>query len=213
MYVVDLFAGAAGGILGAKYLLGWQTVVYVEKDEGQQAILKARIRDGLLDDAPIWSDIRSFTKRNNQCRRFFRHLRQIRSQLVVVGGFPCQPFSVAGGMLAENDHRNGWPDTIRIIREIGPAWVFLENVPGLLAGSHGYYGAVLRDLAQSGYDARWRVLSAAEVGAPHQRDRLWIVAYPDGNRRQSRGVQPQHTHIPDSAVFGDDGAAQFMAFP
>lgn len=89
----------------------------------------------------------------------------------------CQPFSVAGRQGAQNDERNRWPDTIRVIREVQPRFAFLENVPGLLAGSHGYFGTILGDLAASGYDAVWSCLPAAAVGAPHRRDRLWVLAH------------------------------------
>ena len=153
-------------MLGTKYFLGWRTVGYVEWNDYCQRVIKARISDGLLDDAPIWDDVKTFDGTP------WRGLVD-----VITAGFPCQPFSVAGKQQAGDDLRNGWPDTIRIIREVQPAWVFLENVPGILAASHGYFGTVLRELAESGYDVRWRVLSAAEVGAPHKRDRVWIVAH------------------------------------
>ncbi len=77
-----------------------------------------------------------------------------------------------------------WPETIRVIRIVRPRFCLLENVPGLL--SHGYFGTILGDLAESGYDAKWKVLSAAEVGAPHKRDRLWIVCHAN-NMRLERG--------------------------
>ena len=141
-------------------------VCYVENADYPVKVLQARIRDGLLDDAPIWGDVRTFDGTP------WRGCVDI-----VTAGFPCQPFSVAGQQQASDDDRNMWPDTIRVIRETRPTWCLLENVPGLLSASHGYYGQILRDLAESGYDARWRVLSAAEVGAPHKRDRLFIVAY------------------------------------
>lgn len=95
---------------------------------------------------------------------------------MVCAGFPCQPFSVAGKQRAGFDPKNQWPATIDIIRVVRPRYVFLENVTGLLAGSHGYFGHILGELAASGYDAQWEVLSAADCGAPHRRDRLWIVA-------------------------------------
>lgn len=88
----------------------------------------------------------------------------------------CQPFSVAGKQGANNDERNRWPDTIRVIRDVRPKYAFLENVPGLLAGSHRYFGTILGDLATSGYHATWTCLPAAAVRAPHRRDRLWILA-------------------------------------
>ena len=90
----------------------------------------------------------------------------------------CQPFSEAGKRKGGTDARNMWPATINAIRLVRPKYVFLENVPGLL--SSGYFRRILGDLAASGYDAQWRVLSAAEVGAPHKRNRLWIVANAQG---------------------------------
>jgi len=92
---------------------------------------------------------------------------------VITAGFPCQPFSIAGKRAGEDDPRNMWPATIECIRVVRPRFALLENVPGLL--SSGYFGTILGDLAESGYDARWRILSAAELGAPHKRDRLWIA--------------------------------------
>ena len=91
----------------------------------------------------------------------------------------CQPFSLAGKQGANTDERNRWPDTIRVIRDVRPKYAFLENVPGLLTGGHGYFGTVLGDLATSGYDATWSCLPASAVGAPHRRDRLWILATRD----------------------------------
>lgn len=160
---LSLFSGAGGGLLGTAHLLGWETVCYVEWDDYCTQVLNARIDDGYLHDAPIWDDVRSFDG-----RPWRGHVD------VITAGFPCQPFSVAGAMGAGIDQRNGWPDTRRIIRDVRPRWVYLENVPGLLAGSHGYFGTVLRELAALGYDARWGVLSASAVGAPHRRDRVWI---------------------------------------
>jgi len=174
MNELALFAGAGGGLLATKWMLGWRTVCYVENAAYPVEVLKARIRDGLLDDAPIWDDARTFDGRP------WRGCVDI-----VTAGFPCQPFSLAGQQRAERDERNMWPDTIRIVGEVRPRWCLLENVPGLLAGSHGYFGTILRELAESGYDARWRVLSAAEVGAPHRRDRLWIAAHASESGRRA----------------------------
>jgi len=126
---------------------------------------------------------------------------------VLSAGFPCQPFSVAGRRLAGEDERDGWPDTARLIREVRPSIAWLENVPGLLAADGGrYFGRILGDLAEAGYDAVWRVLGAADVGAPHRRARLWIyawqpVAYTDsqwkpqlqGHKPQSRGRSSNRT--------------------
>lgn len=163
MNELALFAGAGGGLLGSR-LLGWRTVCAVERDPYRQAVLLARQADGSLDPFPIWDDVRTFDG---------RPLRGLVD--VVSAGFPCQPFSVAGKRRGDADERNGWPDTIRIIRDVRPRFAFLENVPGLLA--HKYFGTVLGDLAEAGFDAEWCVLGADDVGAPHRRKRVWILAY------------------------------------
>jgi DNA (cytosine-5)-methyltransferase 1 len=94
---------------------------------------------------------------------------------IVSAGFPCQPYSVAGKRDGEKDERNLWPDTIRIIREVGAEQVFLENVPGLLAD--GYARRIYGELAESGDDIEWDCISASAVGAWHRRERLWVLAH------------------------------------
>lgn len=167
MYELSLFSGAGGGLLGT-HLLGWRPVGYVEINDYCQRIIAARIRDGILPNAPIFGDINAFN-RDGYAAGYSGLVD------VVTAGFPCQPFSVAGKRRGADDDRNGWPATIECVRLVQPRYVFLENVPGLL--NSGYFRTVLGDLAESGYDCRWRVLSAAEVGAPHRRDRLWIVCH------------------------------------
>lgn len=105
---------------------------------------------------------------------------------LVCAGFPCQPISVAGQNRGEDDERNMWPETYRAIRELGPRYVFLENVPGLLA--HGYFGRILGDLAQGGYDAVWDTFTATGIGASHRRERLFILAYARQERLESSGA-------------------------
>ncbi len=189
MRELSLFSGAGGGLLGTK-LLGWTHCGYVEYDDYCQRIIKQRIEDGLLDDAPIFGDIRAFIEEG--------YADSYSGMVdVVTGGFPCQPFSVAGKQAGADDPRNMWPATIDCIRRIQPKYAFLENVPGLI--SSGYFDTILGDLAESGYDAKWRVLSAAECGAPHKRDRLWIVATnvadaqqqrPQGGREERQATRP-----------------------
>lgn len=166
MRELSLFSGAGGGLLGT-LLLGWRPVGYVEWDEYCQRVLRARIDDGYLPVAPIFTDVREFIQSGAAAE--YRGFAD-----VVTGGSPCQPFSTAGKRAGADDPRNMWPATIDVIRVVRPRFAFLENVPGLL--SSGYFGTILGDLAASGYDAQWRILSAAELGAPHKRDRLWIVA-------------------------------------
>ena len=171
-----LFAGAGLGLLGT-HALGCELVCAVEWEPYAADVLAARMRDGWLDEAPIWDDVRSFDG-----RPWRGHVD------LVSAGFPCQPFSVAGKQRAADDARNGWPHTARIIREVRPPVAWLENVPGLVSGSHGYFGRVLGDLAALGYDAVWCVLGARDVGAPHRRDRLFILAI-DANANRRRLAQ------------------------
>mgnify|MGYP003146159365 CR=1 FL=1 len=143
----------------------------VELDPYCREVLLRRQEEKHLEPFPVWDDIRTFDG------------RPWRGAVdVVTAGFPCQPFSVAGKQEGKDDERNLWPETIRIIREVGPRFVLLENVPGLLA--HDYYGEIIGELAEAGYDAEWEIVSAAEVGAPHLRKRLWIIA--NASREQLR---------------------------
>jgi DNA (cytosine-5)-methyltransferase 1 len=156
-----LFAGAGGGILGG-HLLGWRTICAVEWEPYAACILAARQNDGLLPPFPIWDDIQTFD--GNPWRGIVD---------VVSGGFPCSDISCAGrGAGIEGEKSGMWREMARVIREVRPRFVFVENTPMLT--SRGL-GRVLGDLAALGFDAQWGVLGAAEVGAPHQRDRIWIV--------------------------------------
>ena len=190
MNELALFAGAGGGILGGK-LLGWRTVCAVEIAPYARRVLLARQRDGILPRFPIWDDIRTFDGKpwRGHCD-------------VLSAGFPCTPFSVAGKREAGDSDKNMWPDTLRVIREVRPKHLLLENVPNLLAQSHGYMHTILGGLAESGYDCRWDCVPASALGANHQRDRLWIVANQvadadsaqrERNQRTQR-KQAQHTN-------------------
>src|SRR5688500_7095349 len=119
MRELSLFSGAGGGLLASKWLLGWMTVAYVEINDYCQRVLRQRIDDGLLDDAPIFGDIRAFIAEG------YADAYQGMAD-VVTGGFPCQPFSVAGKQRAGSDERNMWPETIEVIRRVQPRWCLLE---------------------------------------------------------------------------------------
>jgi len=178
---LSLFSGAGGGLLGTS-LLGWTHMGYVEYDDYCQRVIAQRIKDGYLNEAPIFGDINSFISEG--------YAASYTGMVdVITAGFPCQPFSTAGRRQGADDSRNMWPATIECIRVVRPRYCFLENVPGLL--SSGYFGIILADLAESGYDARWRILSAAEVGAPHRRNRLWIVGYTKKSGRASKSIEPK----------------------
>jgi DNA (cytosine-5)-methyltransferase 1 len=104
---------------------------------------------------------------------------------VIVGGFPCQPVSRAGRRQAQADHRWLWPEVARCVRRLRPRFALLENTPGLL-DNHGGMGDVLADLAALRYDAEWDSIPAAVIGAPHRRERVFIVAYPAGEGLEGR---------------------------
>ena len=169
---MDLFAGSGIGSLALKNIIpDYKTVCYVEWEAYCQAILISRIKDGLLDDAPIWDDVRTFDG------------KQWNGKVdIVYGGFPCQPFSVAGKNKGAEDERNMWPDTFRIISEVRPQYIFLENVPNLLV--HKYIRQTFGDLAEIGYDCEWDTICPCFIGASHSRARVWILAYPTENRRR-----------------------------
>lgn len=169
MNELSLFSGIGGGLLASR-LLGWRCVGYVECDDYCQRVLRARIDDGYLDRAPIFGDVRAFTR--DGYASIYRGLVD-----VVTAGFPCQPFSLAGKRLKERDDRNMWPDTLEVVRVVRPRFVCLENVPGVVS-----YLPVVRDgLRELGYCvAAPLVASAAIVGAGHIRRRLWIIAHRDG---------------------------------
>ena len=164
MNELALFAGAGGGILGGK-LLGWRTVCAVELDSYARRVLLARQADGCLDRFPIWDDVRTFDG-----KPWHGNVD------VISGGFPCQDISAAGKGAGITGSRSGlWSEMARIIGEVRPRYVFVENSWLLI---HRGLAVVLGDLASLGYDARWGVLGAEHAGAPHRRHRLWIVAYP-----------------------------------
>lgn len=193
MRELALFAGAGGGILGG-HLLGWRTVCAVERDAYVASILVARQNDKILPVFPIWSDVTTFDGRP------WRGCVD-----VISGGFPCQDISAAGKGAGINGKRSGlWGEFARIIGEVRPRYVFVENSPMLT--SRGL-GRVLGDLASMGYDARWCVLGADDVGAPHVRKRIWILAECANTKRQLaytnlRGYVHQQSEIkPTEAKF------------
>jgi DNA (cytosine-5)-methyltransferase 1 len=176
MNELALFAGAGGGILGGK-LLGWRTVCAVEWEPYPASVLVARQNDGLLPPFPIWDDVQTFDGKP------WRGIVD-----VVSGGFPCQDISSAGRGAGIDGERSGmWREMARIIHEVQPRFAFVENSPMLT--SRGL-GTVLGDLASMGFDARWGVLGAADVGANHQRDRIWIIA-----KRRGHVPYTQHNRI------------------
>jgi DNA (cytosine-5)-methyltransferase 1 len=132
---------------------------------------------------------------------------------LVCGGFPCQPHSLAGRRKGSQDERDLWPEFARIIRELRPRWVLAENVPGLLSIDAGrFFGGILRDLAACGYDAEWDCLPASAFGAPHRRDRIWLVAYAECGELRDESRRRGRPCGSDTAITRDHGAAEPMAY-
>jgi DNA (cytosine-5)-methyltransferase 1 len=185
MNELALFAGAGGGILGG-HLLGWRTVCAVEWEPYAASVLAARQNDGILPPFPIWDDVRTFDGRP------WRGLID-----VVSGGFPCQDISAAGNGAGIDGERSGlWREMARIIGEVRPRFVFVENSP-LLVGRG--LAMVIGDLAALGYDAQWACISASDCGAPHERDRIWLVA----NNNSLRELQQEGSKQIQRRRFGN----------
>ncbi len=173
---LSLAAGAGGLDMGLMLAEpGFETRCWVEWDgEPRERIIAAQ-RAGYLAPAPIWDDVRTFDG------------QPLRGAIdAILAGYPCQPFSAAGKRLGESDERHLWPDIARIITEVGPRWVFLENVAG-----HVSLGAetVLRDLRGMGFTPAAGLFSAREVGATHKRQRWFCVAYGDRSDGERDGRQ------------------------
>ena len=154
-----------------------RTVAHVERDAYAAATLVARMDEALLDQAPIWSDLCTFDTGPWRGRVD-----------IITAGFPCQPFSAAGKRLGTDDDRWLWPDIARIIRDVGPRYVFLENVPGVVRAGLAH---VLGDLADLGFNAEWGLLAASAVGAPHKRERFWLVAHAQSGDA-AQGLSARH---------------------
>lgn len=202
MNELALFAGGGGSILASK-LLGWRTVCAVEIDAGARQIIIDRQRDGVIEQFPIWDDVRTFDGRP------WRGLVN-----VITGGFPCQDISQCGKGAGIDGERSGlWVEMARIICEVNPQFVLVENSPMLTARG---LGRVLADLARMGFDARWGVFRASTIGAAHHRARLYMVAYSDSAKLESVDIpksigayseesrRRQFTRAIDAALPSDD---------
>jgi len=167
--LLSICTGIGGLDLGVGLALpGARTVCMVEGEAACVEVLASRMEDGRLHPAPIWTNARTFDGRPWRGRVHG-----------IVAGYPCQPFSVAGKRQGADDPRHLWPEILRIAGEVGPEFLFLENVAG-----HIRLGLdrVLGDLAEVGFDAEWTTVRASDVGAPHRRERVFILAYRRGGR-------------------------------
>ena len=175
MQHLGLFEGIGGFSLAARWA-GWQTPVMVEWNPYCQAVLKKN-----FPDATIFGDIKQFDGRP--------YAGQID---IITGGFPCQPFSHAGKRAGTDDDRYLWPEMLRVIQEVKPAWVVGENVAGLLTMDGGrVFAGILADLENAGYRTEIFVIPALSVGAPHLRNRVWVVANSYGHLHSGKITRGQ----------------------
>ncbi len=183
---LDLFSGIGGLTLA---LRPWvRPVAYCEIDRVARAVLLTRMQSGDLPGAPIWDDVCSLTR---------SHLPLVD---IVYGGFPCQDISVAGNGVGLAGERSGlFFEIARLVGEIRPPFVFLENVPAIRSRGAD---VVVGRLAELGYDCRWGVLSAFDVGAPHKRERWWLLAHGHGHGLEvesQRDREPEFRLTPQRA--------------
>ena len=165
---------------------GFETIWQVENDDYCTKVLEKH-----------WPKVRRYGD--------VRRIESIGYADLICGGFPCQPVSHAGKRKGTEDSRWLWPEFIRIVRMVRPRYVLVENVPGLLSANEGLaMSEVLGDLAESGYDCEWNRIGACTVGAPHRRERVFIVAYPAGGRLVKR--EPEREKADDSGKTGEPEA-------
>jgi DNA (cytosine-5)-methyltransferase 1 len=165
---LDLFSGIGGFSLGLESTGFFETIGFVEKDKFCQKVLKKH-----WSNINIEEDIRNVKGEKYQAD-------------VVTGGFPCQPFSVAGKRKSTADDRYLWDEMLRVIRETKPRWVIGENVEGIVNINEGMVlRQVLNDLENEGFKSQCIIIPASGIGAWHQRKRIWIMAYSDSNRHVS----------------------------
>jgi DNA (cytosine-5)-methyltransferase 1 len=170
---LGLFEGIGGFSLAAKWM-GWETLAWCEWNEFGQKVLRYH-----FPEAEGFGDI---TKTD-----FKKYANKID---ILTGGFPCQPYSMAGKRLGKEDDRHLWPEMLRVIREVQPTWVVGENVFGLVNWSGGLvFHEVQADLEAEGYEVQPYVLPAVSVNAPHRRDRVWFVANSNKKRFYSRNSE------------------------
>ena len=188
--VLDLFSGIGGFSLGLERTGGFETVAFCEIEPFPRRVLAKH-----WPEVPCYDDVRTLTGARLAADGI--------AVDVITGGFPCQDLSVAGKQrgMGEGTRSGLWSEIVRLIGDLRPRYVILENVAVLLSGPAeqpgGWFGGILGDLAERGYDAEWENIPASALGAPHRRERAWIVAYPQQERSAageacSWGKRPAH---------------------
>lgn len=200
--VLDLFSGIGGFSLGLERTGGFETVAFCEIEEFPRRVLRKH-----WPEVPCYHDVRTLTADVLA--------RDGIAVDVITGGFPCQDISCAGKQagIGEGTRSGLWSEIVRLIGELRPQYVIVENVADLLSGPSekrgGWFGRVLGDLAECGYDAEWRNIPAWIMGLPHERERVWVVAYPQQERRS--GLLPTFVEKREAAMFGANQAAVALA--
>jgi len=195
--ILDLFSGLGGFSLGLERTGNFETIAFCDNDKYSNLVLQKHWKG-----VKIYNDVKEITKEK---------LKSDGVELpdIITGGFPCQPFSVAGKQKGTSDDRHLWPEMFRIIQELKPRWVIGENVKGLVNLQDGMvFETVCTDLEGEGYEVRAFNIPAAGVGAPHRRERIWIVAHAKRydktdeigrSDETSRGIQEEHRQDNSSA--------------
>ena len=194
---LDLFSGIGGFSLGLEATGEFETVAFCDYEPFCQKVLRKH-----WEEVPIYGDIKELT---------YEKLRAdgIDQIDIITGGYPCQPFSVAGNKKGEQDPRHLWPEYFRLVKECRPTWVIGENV-----GGHIKLGldTVLKDLESEGYSTRTFSISAASIGANHKRERVWIVAYSEcnANLREKSRVNGEEKKMESKHRENDSASGEFI---
>jgi len=208
--VLDLFSGIGGFSLGLERTGGFETVAFCEIEPFPRKVLAKH-----WPEVPCYHDV---TKLTGDILA-----RDGITVDVITGGFPCQDISTAGKQagMSEGTRSGLWSEIVRLIGELSPRYVIVENVANLLSGPSdkrgGWFGRILGDLAECGYDAEWENIPAAALGAPHRRERVWIVAYPDKIQSGDRSANIDKRRVGnianDTWAMGFDCRAKVLADP
>ena len=191
MKIVDLFSGIGGFSYAAEQIVGgFETIAFVERDEYCQKVLRKH-----WSDVPIYSDIRSFNG------------KEYKDADIVVGGFPCQPWSVAGAQRGSEDDRDLWHEMVRVIEDIRPRWIIGENVSGFITMSMGLRRSLI-DLESIGYKAIPYLIPAAACDAKHRRMRCWIVGYSEHDGSSAPTFRRGNEQIDGGSSQGQNKASE-----
>lgn len=204
MIHISLFSGIGGFELAAEWM-GWRNLVSCDINEFGNKVRKYYWPDGYCH-----TDIKTLTYEtiNNELSTRFGHGWRD-DDIIITGGFPCQPYSSAGKRLGKDDQRHLWPEMLRVISEVKPTFIVGENVRGLTNWNGGVvFEEVCADLEAIGYEVQPVLLPACAVGAPHRRDRVWFVAYSKSIRWNGRGSEYRENSNENSSRICEHGQEQ-----